>query len=134
MKTDKCFAIEAFKPCPHCGSPRVGKDYDDDYYVVPGLIREVADCDSEDVELKVDREVGRKNRDVLRATLAKARELADAAPCKCGAPRTVVESLDWHFFYFRVACRKRQHIRRVFEPLEGCPRCYESHGFSWLAD
>jgi hypothetical protein len=83
MKTNTCFAVEQVKPCPHCGTPRAGKDYDDDYYVVPGMVREVADCDfSEDIELKVDREVGRRNREVLRETLAKARELADAAPIR----------------------------------------------------
>jgi len=71
----------------------------------------------------------------MRETLAKARELADEAPCsKCGERRTVVETGDWNFEYVRVACLKRQDIRRVFEPLQGCPKCCEHHGFSWMAD
>lgn len=26
------------KPCPECGTSRVGLDYDDDYYIVPGVL------------------------------------------------------------------------------------------------
>ena len=36
----KFFGYKQIDPCPHCGTPRVGADYDDDYYVIPGNLKE----------------------------------------------------------------------------------------------
>jgi len=35
----KFFGYKQIDPCPHCGTPRVGADYDDDYYVIPGVLQ-----------------------------------------------------------------------------------------------
>ena len=33
------FGYEQIDPCPHCGTPRVLADWDDDCYVIPGLLQ-----------------------------------------------------------------------------------------------
>lgn len=38
MKARRCFGKEVVAPCPECNTPRVGFDYDDDYYIDPGVL------------------------------------------------------------------------------------------------
>ena len=35
-----CYGHEQLDPCEYCGTPLVGADYDDDYYVFPGILKE----------------------------------------------------------------------------------------------
>jgi len=36
----RLFGIVKETPCPECGGPRVGYDYDDDYFIEPGIFHE----------------------------------------------------------------------------------------------
>jgi hypothetical protein len=38
------FGYQQLEPCPACGTPRVGSDWDDDYYIYPGIYTP-ATCD-----------------------------------------------------------------------------------------
>ena len=134
MNTTTCFNIVEEKPCPHCGTPRVGKDYDDNYYIVPGTIR-VLGCQHQETRVEWPRGLTPdKFYERRREAHERAKALA-SAPCPCGSERVVAESGDWSANYFIVTCSRRGAFpTKVVDPLEGCPKCYEHHGFSWLAD
>jgi hypothetical protein len=132
MKTTTCFSIEAVAPCPQCGTPRVGKDYDDDYYIVPGTVR-VLGCQEKEVLVEWERTTVERHYQLRAEAYEKAKALA-AEPCKCGAPREVHESGNWKANFFIVACARRgPHPTKVMDALEGCPRCCEQHSWPGFA-
>ncbi len=151
MKTSICFAYKKESPCPHCGAPRVGYDYDDDYYVGPGIIKEYPACEAEDIQIpweeypnvKIDsrdnargayekgRQQASKNRDEAEQ---RARELAKQPCPQCGGnPRFVSDPPQWSTYYFLVCCKGKHPDphkgRRYVEAVKGCKKCGES--FSW---
>lgn len=101
------FGYKTETPCPKCGTPRVGMDFDDDYYIVPGYMKEVK-CD-----FRVEDEYG-----------APWRKDLDFCP-KCGKP-TPIKTISGRFGMDRIYQCINYGGREVLVELEGCPHCRAS--------
>ena len=115
------FGYRDESPCPHCGTPRVGADYDDDYYVIPGIVEtRTATCDQAQYEETF-------------SPPDKTRQCEG-----CGEP------LEWRYTerrtsrgqvrYWRGRC-PNAHDEEVLRRLPGCERCRrEGHHIPLLSE
>jgi hypothetical protein len=106
MKTNTLFAVLTESPCPECGGPRVGLDYDDDYAIVPGRSKPMPKCEAAPIRVE---------------TRQQGCDIAEA-PCACGRERYVARPAR----HWEVHC-DRHRIQHV-QHLPGCSRCHEYYG------
>lgn len=140
MKTRTLFGLEQVEPCRVCGTPQVGCDYDENYYIIPGTVQERPVCHRVDngmwmywsTNLPEQRAASIASRSAARA----AAELAAAGPCpQCGGNQYVhcMEKPYWGNAWYVIRCLNGpfsvdQHIgRKYIDRLPGCEKCCKKH-------
>ena len=126
------FGYEQIDPCPACGTPRVLADWDDDCYVIPGLLQPKvpATCN-----------VVFEYRGGRWTSWAVLGDFENPLVCpECGGK--LVEKEERYTFTDRWGrsvkmtglfrrCENAIEQPAWVDPLEGCPQCYSSFSNWW---
>ena len=127
----RLFGIVKETPCPECGSPRVGYDYDDDYFVEPGILHEgkKASCSFPGYEERWGGgwELVFTLAPVPEGTVREMNEDPTVCPY-CGERLQYKKERTEEFW----VCPNTQDQPDEVEPVKGCPKCTKSAHWAGL--
>jgi len=130
------FGYVAEEPCPYCKAPRVGRDYDDDYYIAAGVLHPAvpATCNFKGWIPQGGEWYGyyRSGREIKYVS-----SKTEPTTCPCCGGQVKEGTVDIPY-YDRLRRPQVQHVRAwicentqtepsFVEDVKGCQHCGETH-------
>jgi hypothetical protein len=136
---NRFFGYRSETPCPACGTSRIGLDYDDDYFVVPGVLHQAQEptCSFRGWELRGDRWYASYEAKKWDLRYISSPVEPTTCPACGGKVEKSTECRTVRGTYGRShsqdvtvwACENAQKKPARLEELSGCPECRGSYSY-----